>query len=99
MREETADILSIARRLDRVELQLKNLTDALVTERSRDFTKPFLNTTTAAAFTDSPSPNAFRMWAKRRGIPCGHKGRTVIYRKSDLELAMGFRPYVTRARP
>lgn len=66
------------------------LRSAYIPREPFDFSKPFFNTATAAAFTDSPSPNAFRMWAKRRGIPCGHKGRTVIYRKSDLELAMGF---------
>lgn len=49
---------------------------------------PFLNAETAAEFLDYSNcrkpVEAFRAWAKRKGIKAGHRGATLVYAKADL---------------
>jgi hypothetical protein len=32
---------------------------------------------------------AFRMWVTRTGVPCGHRGRRVVFLPADLDTALG----------
>lgn len=57
--------------------------------QSFDFTKPFFNTETAAAYVDSPSLAAFRMWLRRRGLATMRRGRRVLVARKDLDAAIG----------
>ncbi|MEO8679251.1 MAG: hypothetical protein ABI665_09410 [Vicinamibacterales bacterium] len=54
-----------------------------------DFTKPYFNTQTAAAYVDSPSPEAFRKWLRRHGVPTGRYGRNLRVTRADLDRALG----------
>jgi len=49
---------------------------------------PFLNAESAARFldfSDCKEPvEAFRAWAKRKGIVAGHRGSKLVYAKADL---------------
>jgi hypothetical protein len=56
---------------------------------SFDFSKPFFNTETAAAYVDSPSLDAFRKWIKREGIAVGHRRRRIVVARADLDRALG----------
>jgi hypothetical protein len=32
---------------------------------------------------------AFRMWATRWSVPCGHRGRRIVFLPADLDRALG----------
>jgi hypothetical protein len=53
---------------------------------------PFLNAESAARFldfSDCKEPvEAFRAWAKRKGIVAGHRGTKLVYAKADLVRAV-----------
>lgn len=55
-----------------------------------DFSKPFFNTATAAAYVDCRGgADALRRWLKRKGIAVGHYGREIRVAKVDLDRALG----------
>lgn len=54
-----------------------------------DFSKPFFNAATAAAYVDCPSVDAFRRWVKRHGVAVGHRGRRLVIARADLDRALG----------
>ena len=58
-----------------------------VPDQAREF-GPFLNAESAARFldfSDCREPvEAFRAWAKRKGICAGHRGSKLVYAKADL---------------
>lgn len=57
--------------------------------RAFDFSKPFFNTETAAAYVDSPNPEAFRAWLRRKGIAVARRGRRILVARVDLDRAIG----------
>lgn len=58
-------------------------------EAPADSAKGWLSVESATAYLDFPSEAAFRMWARRRGIPHGSAGRCLRYRREDLDAAIG----------
>ena len=53
----------------------------------------WMNAKTAAAYldmTDCKEPDeAFRVWAKRHGIPTARRGARVLYARTDIDRAIG----------
>lgn len=60
-----------------------------VRDQRFDFSKPYLGTEAGAAYVDSPSPAAFRMWLRRQGIVTMRRGRRVLVARKDLDVAIG----------
>jgi hypothetical protein len=48
----------------------------------------FLTVAEAADFVRSPTVAAFRQWAYRACLPKSRRGRTVLYRRRELEAAV-----------
>jgi len=53
----------------------------------------WMNAKTAAAYldmTDCKEPDeAFRVWAKRHGVPTARRGKRVLYQRRDIDRAIG----------
>jgi hypothetical protein len=52
----------------------------------------WMNATTAAAFLDiacREPAEAFRVWAKRHGVPTARRGSRVLYHRDDILRAIG----------
>lgn len=60
-----------------------------VGDQGFDFRKPYFGTAAGAAYVDSPSPAAFRMWLRRHGIATMRRGRRVLVARRDLDAAIG----------
>jgi hypothetical protein len=43
----------------------------------------------AAAYVGCPTVEAFRLWARRHGVPCAHRGRRLLFHPRDLDAAVG----------
>jgi hypothetical protein len=52
----------------------------------------WMNATTAAAYLDiqcKEPAEAFRVWAKRHGVPTARRGSRVLYQRRDIDRAIG----------
>lgn len=52
----------------------------------------WMNAQTAATyldFTGKDPAEAFRVWAKRHGVPSARRGSRVLYARADLDRAIG----------
>lgn len=53
----------------------------------------WMNATTAAAYLDMTAcrepAEAFRVWAKRHGVPTARRGSRVLYARADIDRAIG----------
>lgn len=61
-------------------------------DQSSEFSGPWLRADSAARFLDfhgKEPVEAFRVWARRRGIATAHIGTRVLYAKADLLRAIG----------
>jgi hypothetical protein len=58
----------------------------------REFAGPWFSAETAARYMDfgGLAPvKAFRQWARRQGLATAHRGRSVLFAKADLLVAIG----------
>jgi hypothetical protein len=64
-----------------------------MTDPPRDpFAGPWFSAATAAAFLDiqgKEPAEAFRVWAKRHGVPTARRGSRVLYHRADVLRAIG----------
>lgn len=54
--------------------------------------RTWLTSKSLAEYLDFTGPNALqnaRIFARNKGIACAHRGRTVLYLKSDIDRAIG----------
>jgi hypothetical protein len=58
----------------------------------RDAESPYLLTDEASRFLRFKDARLFREWAKRNRVPVLHRGRTLLYRRSVLELFLQLKP-------
>jgi hypothetical protein len=52
----------------------------------------WMNAKTAAAYLDiqgKEPAEAFRVWAKRHGVPTARRGSRVLYHRTDVDRAIG----------
>ncbi len=57
-----------------------------------DVAFPWMTAETGATyldFTGKDRVDAFRLWAKRAGVPTARRGRRVLYHRADLLRAIG----------
>jgi len=82
---ELAESLSRKSSSDRaaIEKQLAAMTDALVKERKSESDDDRLTTKEVAAMLRKHT-KTIEIWVRKKGLPCKHHGRNLIFRRGDV---------------